>query len=125
MDEKVVVGIVIKEDKVLIVRRKKGEGDLLWQFPGGTVEQGETFEEAVIRELREETGIRVSVKERLGERIHPYTKKYMAYFGCEYIDGELHISDADLDQIEWVDKNKLEQYFTTPIYEAAAEYLQK
>lgn len=124
MEEKVVVGIVLKDRKVLIVRRKKGEGDLLWQFPGGTVEQGETFEVAVVRELQEETGVVVSVKKNLGERVHPYTKKYMAYMACEYISGELVISDDDLDKAEWVDKSELNNYFTTPLYEAVADYLQ-
>lgn len=124
MEEKVVVGIVLKEGKVLIVRRKKGEGDLLWQFPGGTVEQGETFEQAVVRELKEETGVTVSIKKNLGERVHPYTKKYMAYIACQYIEGELIISDDDLDKAEWVDKDKLTDYFTTPIYEAVVDYLQ-
>lgn len=124
MEEKVVVGIVLKEGKVLIVRRKKGEGDLLWQFPGGTVEQGETFEQAVVRELKEETGVTVSIKKNLGERVHPYTKKYMAYIACQYIEGELIISDDDLDKVEWVDKDKLTDYFTTPIYEAVVDYLQ-
>ncbi len=124
MEEKVVVGIVEKDEKVLIVRRKKGEGDLMWQFPGGTVEQGESFEEAIIRELKEETGVNVFAKKNLGERIHPYTKKYMAYIVCEYVDGGLVISDDDLDKAEWVGKGELRDYFTTPIYEAVVDYLQ-
>ena len=88
------------------------------------VEQGETFEEAVVRELQEETGVTVSVKKNIGERVHPYTKKYMAYIACQYIEGGLAVLDDDLDKAEWVDKNKLNDYFTTPIYEAVVDYLQ-
>lgn len=117
------IGIVQRGEYVLVVRRKHSEGKLLWQFPGGTVEEGETFEDAVIRELKEETGINAKVVKNLGERIHPYTKKYMVYIACEYINGELHISDEDLDKVEWVKQKNLEKYFSTPIYEAVAEYL--
>lgn len=38
MNKKVVLGIVVENNNTLIVRRKKGEGDLQWQFPGGEME---------------------------------------------------------------------------------------
>lgn len=85
MEQKIVIGIVTKGQKVLIVKRKEKEGNLLWQFPGGGVEIGETDEVAIIRELKEETGILAKVTSCLGERIHPYTKKEMSYWVCEYI----------------------------------------
>lgn len=123
MEQKVVVGIVTLDGKILLVKRKPTEGKLLWQFPGGTVEEGETFEEAVVRELKEETGATVVVKENLGERVHPYTKKYMAYIACDYIGGDLSVSDDDLECAAWVPINQLDEYFTTPLYEKVAAYL--
>lgn len=120
----VVMAIVTNNNKeVLIVCKAKSEGKLLWQFPGGTVEQNESIEEATIRELKEETGINGKVVKILGSRIHPYTKKHIAYVLCEYIGGEISISDPEIDQVQWAKINKLDQYFTTPIFEPVQEYL--
>jgi 8-oxo-dGTP diphosphatase len=55
------VGAVIKDeaDRVLLIRRGHDPGQGLWSIPGGRVEPGETDQEAVIREVREETGLAV------------------------------------------------------------------
>jgi len=123
MSNKVVIGIVNKENQVLIVKRKQKEGDLFWQFPGGGVEDGETNEQAIIRELREETGIDSIPIKCLGERIHPSTKKEMSYWSCEYISGDLSISDDDLDEAIWVPVSKCISYFTTPVFQPILDYL--
>ena len=123
MDERVVTGIVVRGTDVLIVRRKKREGNLFWQFPGGTMELGETEEQTVVRELYEETGLEVAPVECLGSRVHPSTSRHISYWVCDYIYGEFNITDDDLDAVEWVCKDKLMDYFTTPIYPAIAKYL--
>jgi 8-oxo-dGTP diphosphatase len=63
--------IVIHEQQLLLVRRGRGPGTGLWSIPGGRVEWGETLAEAVVREVAEETGLRVVVGEWTGwvERI--------------------------------------------------------
>ncbi len=124
MNIEVTIGVVINNSKVLIVKRKKGEGDLIWQFPGGTVEPNETDEQAVIREVKEETGCSISIVKLLGERIHPYTKKSMSYWACKYESGKIIVNDDDLEEARWVEKNELLSYFTTPIYEPIISYLQ-
>ncbi len=69
----VVAALLEKEGKFLICRRPphKARG-LLWEFVGGKVEKGETKEEALIRECREELGIDISVKELFTEVLHEY-----------------------------------------------------
>lgn len=124
MKPEVTVGIVIDEEKVLIVKRKEGEGNLHWQFPGGSVEPYETDDQAVIREVQEETGCRVSIIKLLGERVHPYTHKTMSYWACKYIDGSINNSDDDLDEAKWVDKKELLSYFTTSVFKPIIEYLE-
>jgi len=55
-----VIGIVVEAGRVLLVRRAKAPDQGLWGYPGGRIELGETISAAVERELREETGLRVS-----------------------------------------------------------------
>ena len=59
---KVVAAIIKKNEKILIARRKKGKHlELKWEFPGGKVEDGESEENTLKRELFEEFGIKVKV----------------------------------------------------------------
>lgn len=124
MKAEVSIGVVTNGSKVLIVKRKEGEGNLRWQFPGGSIERGETEAQAVIREIEEETGCRVVVVKLLAERIHPYTHKAISYWACKYIDGEIVVSDDDLEEAKWVEKNELLNYFTTSVFEPVLEYLE-
>ena len=124
MNIEVTIGVVTDNSKVLIVKRKKGEGNLIWQFPGGTVEPNETDEEAVVREVKEETGCNISIVKLIGERIHPYTRKPMSYWACKYESGNISVNDDDLEEARWVEKKELLSFFTTPIYEPIISYLQ-
>lgn len=123
MQEKVVIGIIKKDSYVVIVRRKQSEGKLLWQFPGGCVEEGEIEEQAIIRELKEETGVDTRIIKCLGNRIHPSTNKQISYWACEYLSGILSTSDEDLDKVIWVKTDKVFEYFTTPVFEPIINYL--
>ena len=72
----VVAGIIYKNNKFLIAQRnlKKSQGGF-WEFPGGKVEAGETCEEALKREIKEEFDADIEVKEYVGENIHHYPEK--------------------------------------------------
>lgn len=59
-------GLIIKEGKILLVKRSNDPYKGFWAIPGGFVEQGETCEEAVAREIKEETGLEAKVKNLLG-----------------------------------------------------------
>lgn len=123
MNNQIVIGIVKRDNKVLIVKRKQKEGDLFWQFPGGGIEENEDCKSAVIREIREETGIKVSIIKCLGSRIHPNTKKPISYWACSYTSGNIVVSDDDLDEAIWVDIDDVLNYFTTPVFSPILEYL--
>lgn len=78
----VVIGIVIKEDKILLIKRERGVFPGLWAIPGGKVEECEHLNEAIEREMFEEIGIKMQFKELLGfstEIMHDKEKTSMLY----------------------------------------------
>ena len=124
MAKEIVVGIIKLEDKILLIRRKKQEGNLYWQFPGGEIEDSETEQQAIERELLEELGINCKASIRLGERIHPETKRNISYWACQYLSGDLQILDTEeIDKAEWVSKDDLYDKISSSIYEPVISYI--
>lgn len=122
----VVIGIVDKDGKILMIKRAKKEGDLVWAFPGGKVEDGETKEQACIREVFEETGINIQIKQILGERIHPNTQAKLTYFLCDYVNGEITILDeTEILEIAYKSKEEFYRDVKTDIYPPVLEYIKK
>ena len=71
--KKVTAAILVKDGKILIAKRKADDRQAgKWEFPGGTVEQNETPQACLKREMKEEFGIVVSVDEYIGESIYHY-----------------------------------------------------
>ncbi|MDR7071575.1 NUDIX hydrolase [Fictibacillus barbaricus] len=90
-------GVVIQNNQLLMVKQRVKRGDTVWNFPGGGVEKDETFEEACIREVREETGYAERIIELL------YTNDSKHTYLCEVVSGELTIEDdEDILDVQWV-----------------------
>ncbi|MBI4715432.1 MAG: NUDIX domain-containing protein, partial [Nitrospirae bacterium] len=88
----VAVGVIWKNGKILITRRpEKGLLGGLWEFPGGKQKEGETPEEAVVREIREELNLSVSVEDLIRVVRHAYThfKITLHAFHCRYQGGRI------------------------------------
>lgn len=118
--------IIVQGGRVLMVRRRVGEGELLWQFPAGAIETGESAEQAAARETEEETGLTVSAIKLLGERLHPKTHRMMSYTACEVVSGEARVADAEeLDAIEWVTLAEIPEKVPYGLFEPVQEYLDK
>ena len=113
---KVVAAILQKEDKILIARKKQGKPLAgYFEFPGGKIEEGETPEESLIRELMEEMIIKIAVKEYIGESVYDYgNNKVISLLGytAEIIDGEIKLSDHDI--YEWVTLEQINNYKIAP-----------
>ncbi|MBV9026360.1 MAG: NUDIX hydrolase [Streptomycetaceae bacterium] len=123
-DRGISAAIVVHEGKVLMVRRRVREGELMWQFPAGRIELGETAEDAAVRETQEETGLAVEAVKLLGERVHPKTGRAMSYTACTVLSGEAHVADEDeLDAIAWVAHAEIPEYVPYGLYEPVQEYL--
>ncbi len=108
----VVAGIIYKNNKFLIAQRnlKKSQGGF-WEFPGGKVEAGETCEEALKREIKEEFDADIEVKEYVGENIHHYPEKdiKLIFYKAELISEEIKLLEHE--DFKWItkqDKNNFE-----------------
>jgi 8-oxo-dGTP diphosphatase len=118
----VAVGAVILDgDRVLLVKRghepRKGE----WSLPGGAVEVGETLETALVREVREETCLDVSIGPVVDvlDRIRPDTAGRVEYhyvivdYVCRVVSGAAACG-SDADDLRWVNRGDLETFRLTP-----------
>lgn len=117
-------GIIVQDDRVLMVRRRVKEGKLSWQFPAGGIEAGESPEQAAVRETEEETGLIVEAVKTLGDRVHPNTGRLMHYVACSPISGEAHVADAEeLSEIAWVTHAEIPDYVPYGLFAPVQEYL--
>lgn len=112
---KVVAGILKENHKIMIAR--KGEGKPLagmWEFPGGKIEPGESPEQSLVRELKEEMKIKVKVLDYVDESIYDYGDKVVSLQGyiAEILEGEIVLSDHD--KYEWVEPQDAYEYGLAP-----------
>jgi 8-oxo-dGTP diphosphatase len=120
----VAAAVIVSGGRVLMIRRRVPEGELVWQLPAGKVEQGESVEDAAVRETAEETGLTVAAIKVLGERVHPQTGRAMAYVACELLGGTAHVADADeLAEVRWVGHGELPGLVPAGLFEAVQAYL--
>lgn len=120
----VVLGVVMKDGKVLLVKRKEAGKKPRWKLPGGTMEIGETEEQAVIREVFEETGITCSVMHKLGERQHPQTKQQIHYWQCAYIEGIPALTEPEkFNAVMWMNATDAIPLLGKDVFEPVKERL--
>jgi A/G-specific adenine glycosylase len=107
----VTAAVVWRNGKVLLAKRpSKGLLGGMWEFPGGKIEKDETFQECLMREIREELGVEIRVGEPFGVYQHAYThfRITLHAFLCELVDGEPKPIEAT--EVTWVSPATLTQY---------------
>lgn len=111
----VVAAVIVRDGRVLLTRRLEGQHLAgLWEFPGGKLEGGESPQEALVRECREECGIEVEVGEIVDVTYHRYPEKdvLLLFYRCELRAGEVrHLQVADH---AWVAPSELDDYPLPP-----------
>lgn len=120
----IAAAVVLHGCKLFLVRRRLREGSLLWAFPSGHVESGETPEEAAVREAKEEVGLTVVPVKQLGERVHPVTSRRVVYIACTSEAADARVVDADeLADLAWCGHDELATYVPDGFFPAVQEYL--
>ena len=105
----VTCAIIEWNNKVLVAQRSDSMSlPLKWEFPGGKIEENETAENCLIREIAEELSIQIEILNRLDETIHAYLESKIIKlipFVCKLIGGEVILTEHA--QFLWLDKSDL------------------
>ena len=112
----VVAAVITDENnRILITQRnlKKSQGGL-WEFPGGKIENGETREEAIIREIKEELDVNIKADKYIDEKVFNYPEKDINLIAmkCSIISGKILLKEHE-DAI-WVTSSELVNYDFAP-----------
>lgn len=106
----VTAAIIERDGRILIGRRKRGHFTGRWEFPGGKVEEGETPEECLRRELNEELGIEARIDEFFLSTVHAYdhvTIDLLTY-RAKILSGEISLNDHT--ELRWVAIKDLQDF---------------
>ena len=109
----VVAAIIVKEKKVFATQRGYGEFKDGWEFPGGKIELGESSEEALVREIREELDVDIKVGRLLETVEYDYPRFHLTMhcFICELLSEEIilkehedakWLAEDELDSVDWL-----------------------
>lgn len=111
----VAAAIIRKDEKILICQRSANKDlGLLWEFPGGKIEPGETGEQAVIRECREELGVTLKINSFFMDVTHEYPDRtvHLSVYNCSLTDGEpVRLEHNDM---QWITASECRKFEFCP-----------
>lgn len=122
---RIAAAIILQKDRMLICRRKEGGNcSLLWEFPGGKVEAGESPAQCAVRECREELGVEIQLLSEYAKLEYQYEQPYeFTFFLAALKEGVPHpmVHQA----IKWVTTSQLSGYDFCPANAPLLKQLQK
>lgn len=111
----VTAAVIRQNGKVLICQRPANKNcGLLWEFPGGKIEAGETGEECIVRECQEELGITLRVEQEFTDITYEYPDRavHLYFYLCEIVSG---IPDnKEHNALVWITPEEIEKYEFCP-----------
>ena len=111
----VTAAIIRQNGKVLICQRSANKNcGLLWEFPGGKIEAGETGEECIVRECQEELGVILRVEREYTDIIYEYPDRtvHLHFYLCEIVSGTP--DNKEHNALAWITPDEVEQYEFCP-----------
>ena len=104
----VVAAIIRRDGRIFATQRGYGDWKDWWEFPGGKVEAGETPEQALVREIREELDTDISVDKFLCTVEYDYPKFHLTMhcYLCSLLTEALHLNEHEAAR--WLDKDELD-----------------
>lgn len=106
-----VVGAAIINDNGELLCAQRGYGSLIgkWEFPGGKIEKGETDQQALVREIKEELNINIEVEELVDENYNEYPDRNinLKVYKCKFVSGE--INDTEHQALKWTKPEEIEK----------------
>lgn len=123
----IVLGIIFNPEtrKILIGRRENDPHikELTWCFPGGDLTNNEDIEEALKREIKEKTGLKIENLGSVFAKTYPEKGDFLSiYYLCEVIGGK-EKAGGKFKELKWVDPEETEKYFTTSFHPKLKEYI--
>jgi len=105
----VTAAVILREGKVLVTRRPPGAHLAgFWEFPGGKKENGESLEECLGREIREELGVGIHLERHLLTREHEYETKHVTlHFYLCAVEGQGEPRAREGQEIRWASQEEL------------------
>jgi ADP-ribose pyrophosphatase YjhB (NUDIX family) len=121
------LGVIVRDRKVVLLQRRRMEGDLEWGFPAGFIKPRHDAREVICADVREETGLQCRIVTFYGERVHPATQLRCVYYRLNVLDGELINGDSDENlDARWVDIARIEDFIDpSAIYPPVLESLRE
>lgn len=101
-----IIVLIHRGDEVLLVHARNFKSDF-YGLVAGFVETGETLEEAVVREVREETGIEITDIKYFASQPWPYPSGLMVGFNANYVSGDIHLQRSELSAGAWFKRDNL------------------
>jgi len=110
------VAVIWNEKQEILIDQRLAEDAFggFWEFPGGKLEAGETIEECIKREIKEELDIEIRVREKLINIDHSYPnlRVILHVYNCDFVSGIP--ATIECSQILWVNIHELDQYQFPP-----------
>ena len=103
-----IIGIISRGDKLLVIQRSKHvRAPLTWCFPGGEIEPGESYAEALVREMREEIGVEVEPGEHVTTQTKHDGRLILYCWTAEIVSGDPTPNPREVAQIVWMTPDEI------------------